>query len=93
MNCDTHAVVFEGLTLEACVSRSYQYSEAVTEAEAALRATKAKEREAGASEERATGYVRVSTPKLDTAAVLAAVEAEAKRGTDEGGAPPARLTA
>ena len=89
------AVAFDGVTLEACVSRTYAYSEAVTEAEKALRAMKAKEREAGATVEKATGYVRVTAPKLDAAAVLAAVEAEAKRDADGDAseAPPARLAA
>ena len=41
------AVTFDGCTLEACVSRTYTYSEAVTELEDRLRAMKAKERDAG----------------------------------------------
>ena len=87
------AVTFDGVTLEACVARTYAYSETVTQAEAALRAVKAKERAAGAAVEKATGYVRVSAPKLDAAAVLAAVEAEAKREAPASETAPTRLAA
>lgn len=50
-----------GYALEACVSRTYAYSEAVAELEAEVRRLKAAERAAGtATVERATGYVRVT---------------------------------
>jgi hypothetical protein len=78
------AVVFDGCTLEACVSRTYRYSEAVTAAEAELRAMKSAERDAGtASVERATGYVRVSPPKSDAGLLLVAAERRALREAAE----------
>jgi hypothetical protein len=81
------AVVFDGCTLEACVSKTYRYSEAVTAAEAELRALKAAERDAGtATVERATGYVRVTPPKTDAALLLDVAERRALREASGGAA-------
>lgn len=50
-----------GHRLECCIARTYRYSPAVQEAEAALRTMKATERAAKtATIEKATGYVRVT---------------------------------
>lgn len=50
-----------GFKLEACTSKSYEYSPAVEAMEKALRAAKTSERKNGTAEvTKATGYVRVS---------------------------------
>ena len=53
-----------GFTLEACTSKSYEYSPAVDALEKEVRARKATERKDGTAQiTKATGYVRVSEAK------------------------------
>ena len=68
----------DGHTLEACMRRTYAYSEEVVEAEAYLKDLRAAERANGTAT--ATGYVRVTrspTEAADRAPADAALAAEA----------------
>lgn len=67
-----------GYTLEACVRRTYGYSDAVTEAEVYVRECRAAERASGAAAvEAATGYVRVTRDPAAAADHARALGAEA----------------
>lgn len=67
-----------GFELEACVRRTYAYSDAVTEAETYVRECRAAERASGtATVDKATGYVRVTRSPVAKADTLRALGAEA----------------
>jgi hypothetical protein len=71
-----------GFKLEACTSKSYEYSPSVEALEKEVRGLKAKERKDGtAAVSRATGYVRVSeAPAVETVDGLPVEKSTAEAG-------------